>query len=195
MCYLRYVYNMWQIVFLWNWIILTFISALVLLCNVAPCCCSVIFSVCSGVFFCASFSVVLVHVYQICTYKCIQLRLWMLSACINFPVICFSLHMCRWVHVLAYAYVWVSVCMLDALPTSQPVSQRTCQYLTFHPAVVSPSLLYISLSPSILHCLCLHQGKCQWTHLGIGLADPSRPGYIHSSRCPSGERKRENQSG
>lgn len=79
-------------------------------------------------------------------------------------------------------HMHVSVCILDSLVAIQLVSQTACQW----PDILSSLSLfpysYISGSHSILHCLCLHQGKCQCTHLSVGLADPRRLGYIHNPR-------------
>lgn len=81
-------------------------------------------------------------------------------------------------------------------PPSQSARQLAST-LTFHPAAIPPSPLYISLSSSISLCLHLHQGKCQCTHLSIGLADQSGPGYIYNPRWSQktrGERVRINQA-
>lgn len=101
-----------------------------------------------------------------------------MSACVDLPMIQqASQHVCfsHFFSVCVCVCICMSLCL--CMHAREPASS-----LTFHPATVSPSPLYISLSPSILHCLCLHQGKCQRTHLSIGLADPSRPGYIHRPR-------------
>lgn len=112
-----------------------------------------------------------------------------MSACMGLPMIqeasphSYILFQC----VLVFARVCVAACMLDGL-LRQPASS-----LTFHSATISTFLLYISLSSSILHCFGLHQGKCQCTHLGVGLASQSRPGYIQArdeAREPMGERER-----
>lgn len=67
--------------------------------------------------------------------------------------------------------------------------------MTFHPATVLSYPFHISLFPSILQCVWIHQGKCQWTHLTIGLADPFQTGYTYSPRWARKPREIENQSG
>lgn len=124
-----------------------------------------------------------------------------MSACMDLPVIQqVSRHAFQgffFVVVCVFAYACACVCM-HAGWFANDRARQPASSLTFHPAFTSPSLLYISFPSSILHWLCFRQGKCQCTHLGIGLADPTGPGYIHSLRlsqkASERERERENQS-
>lgn len=86
----------------------------------------------------------------------------------------------------------MSMTLSLCLPTIQPLSLPVAWH--FIQPVSRFSYFYISLSPSVLYCFRFHWGKCQCTHLSIGLADPAKPGYIHSpkwSQTASGVKERE----